>query len=540
MIRASDAPAAIHRIQHTQAKIRGKNQSLRALNDGISMLRVSENAISKVADQLTEMRNLAVAAASDHRSAADKQDLVNTFETLKAEINNTASTTEFNGVKLIGNQAPSTGLSATQADVIDELRAGWLKQSENLVSKYYGITADGASMTMDIRSIDGAYNTAAYVSASFYSLAFNPAGTGINLSFVIDVDDYAVFGEEYDRIIAHEVVHAAMNRTVNMLAIADGTTTGSGTWFKEGTAEFIPGADDRVVGTLTRHTEQEIVDRAVELIGGATWGGGGTHSFSTADDYTASYVAIRYLHDRIKNAGGEGIKDIFNHLQTNVGSGVDGALQNISNGTYAGGLSDFGADFTTNGLSFLQSMDLSNDDIGAIGGFDADGGQVRNAADVVPDVYDYERQPMEGFELIWPLDNEISTISSQTVSVQSGADSSNRIEINLAAISTNNLGLDDIDLRDSTTNPLGRIDKAINLLAESQASVGATLNRLESALSAESSAIIDLEAGIAAVTHTDYVAETADLARALVQEQVHTSMLAEFENSRTEILRLLE
>ena len=28
---------------------------------------------------------------------------------------------------------------------------------------------------------------------------------------VIDVDDYSLYGDEYDRVIAHEMVHAVMN-----------------------------------------------------------------------------------------------------------------------------------------------------------------------------------------------------------------------------------------------------------------------------------------------------------------------------------------
>ena len=43
-----------------------------------------------------------------------------------------------------------------------------------------------------------------------------------------------------DRIIAHEMVHAVMGRSINMTAIP--------TWFLEGTAELIHGADERLAG----------------------------------------------------------------------------------------------------------------------------------------------------------------------------------------------------------------------------------------------------------------------------------------------------
>lgn len=536
---AADDAAGQSTAQRMQAEVRGKAQAIRNANDGMSMLRTLDDALSEVTENLQRMRELAVQSKQETLTAADRQALLVEFQAITEEIDRIGSTTQFNGVSVTGGSTQVTGLSASDDSLIEKLRSSWLRQSEILVEQYYGIVGDGAEMDMDVRAIDGPYNVAAYVQASFYSLAYNPAGTGFNLQFVIDTDDYTVFGDQYDRIIAHEMVHAVMDRTVNMYATADGSTAGSGSWFKEGTAEFIPGADDRVTGTLTRHTEQEIVDRVVELVGGAAWGGGGAHGFSTADDYTAGYIAVRYLHDRIKSAGGEGIKDIFTYLKETTGAGVEQALQNIASGSYAGGLADFATDFTTNGLAFVQAMDLSNDDVGAIGGYDVDGGAVRDADDVIPDVYAYAEQPLEYFDLTWPLVNEISLDARSTTTLQVGSGNGDTVEVQLLAVNSDSLGLDEVDLSSSTGFAVGRMDRAIDLVSEAQASVGAAMSRLEATIGAEANARAQLAEGQARIEAADFATESADFARARILQNVSSAMIAQSNSSGAVLLTLL-
>ena len=525
---AADDPGSLGKAQRLQATVRGRGQVIRNLNDTTSMLQVTESALSEVMVLLQRGRELASQAAQGSLSVLDVRAIETEFAAVIEEIERVGAQTTYNGKKLLdAGSTRATGLTDTELTVVDELRAGWLRQSEILIEQYYGLIGDGADMTMAVTAIDGPYGVGAYVSGSFYSLAVNPAGTGFNIEMVIDVDDYLLSGDEYDSTIAHEMVHAVMNRTVNMYAIADGTTFGSGTWFKEGTAEFIPGADDRVVGTLTRQSAANIRDRVVELVGGATWGGGGAHSFLTADDYSAGYIAVRYLHDRIKTAGGEGIKDVMDYLRTVQGSSVETALQNIAAGGYAGGLSDFATDFNTNGLAFINAMDLTNEDTGAIGGLDADSGEVRTTQTVIPDVYEYEVQPLEGWNVLWPLTNEISLESSTSTSVITGDDGSGAIEVESYVVDRYSLGLDDVELTSNASESIGRIDRAIDLISEAQSGVGAQLSRIESAVSVEQGAMVNLTAAEGRLIDTDFAAETADLVSAQVLSRAAAAMVAQ-------------
>lgn len=537
---ASDDAAGRATAERMQAQVRGKSQALRNINDGVSMLRSLDDAVAQVMDDLQRMRELAVQAKQGTLTSGDRVSLAAEFDALAAEIDRIGETTEFNGVSIAGGFAKPTYLPAADDALIDKLRSSWLRQSERLIEQHLGLAGDGTGLDVQVASIDGPYNVAAYVQASFYPLAVDPSGKGFDQQLVIDSDDFAVFGDRYDRIVAHEMVHAVMNRTVNMVAIHDGSTSGVGTWFKEGMAEIVPGADDRVAGTLASGlTTQQIEDRGEELLLQNAEAWGADDVFSTAHDYSVGYVLVRYLHDRISSAGGEGIKDVMAYLAANEGSGVDQALQNVAHGGYAGGLADFATDWDANGLQFVEAMDLSNDDVGALGGFDADGGEVRDADDVIPDAYDYAEQPLEGFELTWPLVNEIGLEATETVTLNVGSDRGASVDVQLLAISSANLRLDQVDLTDDASFAVGRMDRAIEMVSEAQAEIGALLSRLEIAASAEAAAMENLAAGEGRIRDADFAVEAAAYARSRVLNEVGTALLAQANAVPSVVLTLL-
>lgn len=83
--------------------------------------------------------------------------------------------------------------------------------------------------------------------------------------------------------MTHELVHAVMAVTTNFASLPG--------WFKEGTAEFIHGADERVAIDVYYSG----VNGVIKTIG----------DISTSAGYSAGYVAVRYLHDKLKNDYGK-------------------------------------------------------------------------------------------------------------------------------------------------------------------------------------------------------------------------------------------
>ncbi|MCM2277310.1 MAG: flagellin FliC [Oligoflexia bacterium] len=105
--RAGDDAAGLAISEKLKSQIRSMKQATRNANDGISLIQVAEGAMNEVGNILTRLRELSIQAASDtigdnERGFVDKE-----VQSLKAEIDRIASTTEYNGTKLLNGTSPS-------------------------------------------------------------------------------------------------------------------------------------------------------------------------------------------------------------------------------------------------------------------------------------------------------------------------------------------------------------------------------------------------------------------------------------------------
>ena len=98
---ASDDAAGLAISERMTSQIRGLNQAVRNANDGISMSQTAEGALGEIGNNLQRIRELAVQSRNASNSASDRTALNNEVQQLKAEIDRVASTTTFNGIKLI-------------------------------------------------------------------------------------------------------------------------------------------------------------------------------------------------------------------------------------------------------------------------------------------------------------------------------------------------------------------------------------------------------------------------------------------------------
>ena len=74
-------------------------------NDGLSLLKVVENATNDVTDMLQRIRELAVQAKSGTNSSDDIANLQLEADALIQEIGRVSESTTYNGVAYIGSQA---------------------------------------------------------------------------------------------------------------------------------------------------------------------------------------------------------------------------------------------------------------------------------------------------------------------------------------------------------------------------------------------------------------------------------------------------
>ena len=98
---AKDDAAGLAISERFTSQITGLNQAIRNANDGISLAQVAEGALGESGNILQRMRELAVQSANATNSASDRQALQAEVNQLKDELERIATTTEFNGLKLL-------------------------------------------------------------------------------------------------------------------------------------------------------------------------------------------------------------------------------------------------------------------------------------------------------------------------------------------------------------------------------------------------------------------------------------------------------
>ena len=99
--RAADDAAGLAISEKMRGQIRGLNQAVRNAQDGISLLQTAEGALNETHSILQRMRELAVQAANDTNTSADRSQIQQEVNQLITEINRIGNTTEFNTQKLL-------------------------------------------------------------------------------------------------------------------------------------------------------------------------------------------------------------------------------------------------------------------------------------------------------------------------------------------------------------------------------------------------------------------------------------------------------
>jgi flagellin len=113
--RAKDDAAGLAISDRMTAQIRGLEQAVRNVNDGIGYVQTADGALQEVTNSLQRMRELAVQAATGTVSDSDRVNLNAEYTALQSSISNIKSRTEFNGSALFGASVTvQSGANATQ------------------------------------------------------------------------------------------------------------------------------------------------------------------------------------------------------------------------------------------------------------------------------------------------------------------------------------------------------------------------------------------------------------------------------------------
>ena len=120
---AKDDAAGLAIGQSMTSQVRGLNQAVRNLNDGINMMQTAEGALVETSNMLQRMRELAVQSMNGTYSGAQRGYLDTEFKALSAQIGRIAADTKWNDTALLEGTGSAgftyqAGMSSGQTVVV--------------------------------------------------------------------------------------------------------------------------------------------------------------------------------------------------------------------------------------------------------------------------------------------------------------------------------------------------------------------------------------------------------------------------------------
>ena len=503
---AKDDAAGLSISTRMSAQVRGVQRAIKNANDNISYVQTAEGSLNEVTNVLQRMRELTLQASSNILSQNDRESIQRELDQLGSELNRINETATFNGKRVFSqHKTISTGTKDAVPDgfnitydlagapagsggVATAFQESWLRESVERVEEYYGLTPKGRNLTIN------------FTTGAAYAGQVVQAGNG-DLTLTIDVDDVGVNSQGFTTAI-HEVVHAVM-------FAADADANGE-RWWNEGAAQFMEDGDSRLKTQVDLSSAAAIAARDLTAFAGLN-----------QDDYAASYAAVRFLHQTMRDNGtDEGIKAMMVELQN--GATFDDAFAAVT--PYASEAS-FLADFNARGEDFINSMDLENDDIGIIGGADADKGAITTIDDIVSNIKLFEEAKTGG----------------QQVTMHLGANSDESVKFTVGSFNTSALNLEGIGVLEfaDADGFLKNIDLALDHVSSQRAELGAVQNRLESTITSLSVAAETTTASRSRIMDADFAEESSALTASQIIQQAATSVLSQANTSPQLALALL-
>jgi len=510
---ARDDAAGLSISNRFTAQVRGLNQAVRNSNDGISLAQTAEGALSETTNILQRIRELAVQSANDTNNSADRASLQAEVKQLVSELDRIATTTNFNGNKLLDGSYLSRDLQVG-ANVGETL-----------------------SVSVAAAGTDDLARQARYTNDTTKDLA-----TGLT------INDTAI----RDTVAADDQTSSYLNERSALAKAAAINDSSEST----GVRAIVGQTEVVAAGAITGVTLDEdtyITINGVDIAGVAIESADATGALTDAINAESSKTGVVASQSKegflkLTAADGRNIHVSFSDANINTFAGklgftsaVDAAVtesvQITAATTAAGNFTDFevaGYTITTANASASDAATEINDsaDLQLLGitatangedlvisgldtfttasGTSAASGGAAVSSRMIVAMADITLQSEENFTV-----SSGAAIGFSTTEGIYGTNAKNSVA---------NL---DIGSREGAIKALDIVDLAIENVSASRAALGALQNRLESTINNLSTTSENLAASRSRIMDADFAAETANLSRNQIIQQAGVSILAQ-------------
>lgn len=116
---AKDNPSGIAIAKRMNAQLKGLAKARQNATDGISVIQTAEGALTEIQEMVQRMNELAVKAANGTMADDDRKLVMEEVSQLKDEIARIASTTDFNGQKLLNGECDLRGYTSEPGATVE-------------------------------------------------------------------------------------------------------------------------------------------------------------------------------------------------------------------------------------------------------------------------------------------------------------------------------------------------------------------------------------------------------------------------------------
>lgn len=526
---AKDDAAGLAISERMTAQIRGLDQAQRNANDGVSLSQTAEAALSTSGDILLRIRELAIQAGGGTNSASDRAALNTEVQSLTQELQRIATTTEFNGRKVLDGSFASlnfqVGANANQTITVASGNFQTTSYGNNRIGGLAAFTNGGVGdLTVGTKGAAG--------TALGDTLLLSGAATGDTSAIkgALAKGDFQIssgsgnYDVYYRTGASAEEIAAAVNRLDSGVKAS-------------GLTEVVLGDGAGAPATAKNFAQNQSYTFRIS-----------TDNRSAAGAAPSSFTTISF------KTGGVSNTDVVN-----TSDQLNAAAQAFND---AAGQTGFTAQVvqTDNGDWALKLSNEAGKDLRIENASDATTGQAVSVSDI--SVLDGDTtttsQPAAtslalttagsawvAGEGAW-YTGRVTFDSTKAFSITTGGTA---IDVfgaaGVAAAGTYGSQLQttstmDVSTYDSAQRTLATVDSALAAITDQRARYGAIQARFESTISNLSATSENLSASRSRIRDTDFSKETTNLARSQILQQAGIAMLAQANQLGSSVLALLK
>lgn len=496
---ASDDAGSIGMSQSFKGQVNGLIRASQNAVDGISLLQVAESALVEIHGLLQRANELSVQAANDTLTTSDKQVIQVEITGILAEVDRISEITTFNGRHILSKYGNSTAV----ARVVTGLKSGWLRNAANVILANYGISGDGSPLRIVLETSG---TESAWISGTpglnnrldNLELHVNLADIGLS-----DTPDGGIGPIYDDRMIARALTQAVLARHSEYNNLPD--------WFRSGTADYIAGGDELFSADIAAYGLANVINAI-----GTPWINDSIHRSS-------AYLATKYMASRL---GFFTMADFMGLMSGGLDFDTSfGLTVGVPVATF---LVEFMAPGPGGGADFASTFNLTDADVGAIGGGDA--------SSVIPNGGTFTNDPLApDFATVLGFG---ATDENEFI-LQVGPNKNQTIKFSIPSVSTLGLNLLGIDVVGRADEAIQHFQTAIHTLSAIRGQLGSVTNRLEHAMSNNSVLTENQQSSYSRIVDADMAIEIAVYTRHQLMLSASTAALAQANSLRAHVMWLL-